>query len=112
VKRSPNVLQWFLNLFRKNKIKKRMFFYKWGYPDNIHKMEEMESFLQANQEYEYKPYLDVFYEKAHVVIWYSDYNHGNEIRYFDTDKEAKEFFDKIIAYAKQTNVPFLNFYAE
>ena len=47
-----------------------------------------------------------------LILCYSDYNHGNEVRYFNSDKEAKEYYSKLREYAKQHDVPFINLYTE
>ena len=108
VKRSETIGQWFKNLFRKNKVKIDYFRYKFEY----HAMEELDDFLGEHSSYVYNPIIKKFYEKPCVVLWYSDYKNGNEKRYFDTDKEAEEYFNKLITYAKQLDVPFINFYSE
>lgn len=112
VEEAANVTQWFKNLFRKNKVKTNYFVYIWEYPAERHPMDELDGFLEEHDSYVYSDIVNRFYEKAHVVLWYSDYKHGKEVRYFDTDREAKEYFNKLVAYAKQNGVPFINFYSE
>ncbi len=112
VEKSANIIQWFKNLFRKNKIKERYFVYKWDYPKVCYPMNKLDDFLKEHYYYTYNANVGKFYEKPRIVLCYSDYNHGNEKRYFDTDNEAKEYFDKLVAYAKQYNIPFINFYHE
>ena len=106
-------LQWFLNLFRKNKIKNKWVRKcRWPRTD-----EPIDKFLETFEKeygdrYKYSSTSNIFYEKPHIVLWYSDYNHGNEIRYFETDKEANDYFLKLRAYIKQLEVPFINFYTD
>ena len=107
--------QWFLNLFRKDKVKTK-------YVKNtlwlIHaEYTPLEKFLETfetnyGNEFKYNSTTEIFFEKPRVILWYSDYNHRREVRYFNTDKEAKEYFDKLITYAKQHDVPFINLYSE
>ena len=111
----PTFKQWLLNLFRKDKAKTK--YVKntlWSRYGDCTPLEEF--FKTFEKEYghrfRYNPVAEMFFEKPHVTLWYSDYNHGKEIRYFNSDKEAKEYFDKLIAYAKQYDVPFINFYSE
>lgn len=108
VEKPANIIQWFKNLFRKNKIKEKYFVYKWDYPKVYYPMDKLDDFLKEHYYYTYNANVGKFYEKPHIVLWYSDYNHENEVRYFDTDKEAKEYFNKLVAYAKQYNIPFIN----
>ena len=112
VEKSANIIQWFKNLFRKNKIKERYFVYKWDYPKVCYPMDKLDDFLKEHYYYTYNANVGKFYEKPCIVLCYSDYNHGNEKRYFNTDNEAKEYFDKLVTYAKQYNIPFINFYSQ
>ena len=112
VEEAANITQWFKNLFRKNKIRERYFVYKWDYPKVYYPMDKLDDFIKEHYYYTYNANVGKFYEKPHIVLCYSDYNNGKEIRYFNTDKEAKEYFDKLVAYAKQNDVPFINFYSE
>lgn len=112
----PTFKQWFLNLFRKDKAKTKYVkdTFSWSRYGECTPIEE---FLKTFEEeygdrFRYNPTTEIFFERPCVVLWYSDYNHGNEVRYFNSDKEAKEYFDKLIAYAKQYDVPFINFYSE
>lgn len=111
----PTFKQWFLNLFRKDKVKTK-------YVRNtlwlLHaEYTPLEEFLKTFEEnygdrFRYNPVAEIFAEKPCVVLWYSDYNHGKEVRYFDSNKEAEDYFNKLVAYAKQLDVPFINFYSE
>lgn len=115
-KRKNDVFQWrytisevFHNLFKKKKVKPSSIKYIIDYYDNV------ESLIKENwfkKQYEYDNVTRTFYEKAHVTLLYSDYSHGKETRYFETDKEAKDYFNKLVTYAKQNNIPFINFYAD
>ena len=112
---SPTIKQWFLNLFRKDKVKTKYVKNTWWL---IHaEYTPLEKFLETfeteyGNEFKYNSTTEIFFEKPRVILWYSDYNHGREVRYFNTDKEAKEYFDKLITYAKQHDVPFINLYTE
>ena len=107
--------QWFLNLFRKDKAKTK-------YVRNtlwlIHaEYTPLEKFLETfetnyGNEFKYNSTTEIFFEKPRVVLWYSNYNHGKEVRYFNTDKEAKEYYSKLREYVKQFDIPFIDFYAE
>lgn len=108
VESSENFFEWFKNLFRKNKVKKRYIKHWFG-----HKYYTSEEFLKEfGHHYAISVTSDIIYQKSHVVLWYSDYKHGNEIRYFDTNKEAENYFNKLLAYAKQFDIPFIDFYSE
>ncbi len=112
VEKSENIIQWFKNLFRKNKIRIKCFKYRWSLSNDIQPMDKLEEFLREYEEYSYNPTIGKFYERAHVTLWYSDYRHGNETIYFNNDKEAKEYFNKLVVYVKEHNVPFIDLYAE
>lgn len=102
--------QWFKNLFRKNKIKDR---YVTDYLEiEKYTEEDLERFNDEHYEYRYSPSSQNFYEKSHVTLFYADANYSSQRRYFDTNKEAKAYFDKLVTFAKQNDVPFLNFYSE
>ena len=107
--------QWFLNLFRKHKTKTK--YVKntlWSRYGDCTPIEEF--FKTFEEEYgdkfRYNPVTEMFFEKPCVVLWYCDYNHGRAVRYFNSDKEAKEYFNKLIVYAKQFDIPFIDFYVE
>lgn len=102
--------QWFKNLFRKNKIKNRFVSDEYGV--EIYTEEELEKFNEEHNQFTYNSVSNIFYEKAHVVFWYSGSNFSYQSRFFDSDKEAKAYFDKIVTYAKENNVPFVNLYSE
>ena len=107
VENSENFFEWFKNLFRKNKVKKRYIKHWFG-----HKYYTSEEFLKEKTNYSISVTSGIIYEKPRVVLWHSDYNHGKEVRYFDTDKEAKEYYSKLREYVKQFDIPFIDFYAE
>ncbi len=107
--------QWFLNLFRKNKVKSKYVRNTlWLLHAEYTPLEEFLKTFETNygDSFRYNSTTEIFFEKPRVVLWYSDYNRGKEVRYFNTDKEAKEYFNKLVAYAKQNDVPFINFYSE
>ena len=105
--------QWFKNLFRgkDNKLKNRyVSYYLNGY---YHTKSEVKDILNDdNKKYEYNENLDIFFEKAHVVLKYSDSNTYPEVRYFNSNKEAEEFFKKLQVFAHDNNIPFINFEIE
>ena len=105
---SENFFEWFKNLFRKNKVKKRYIKPDWY----AHKYYTSEEFLKEKTNYTISVTSNIIYEKPHVVLRYSDYNRGKEVRYFDSNKEAEDYFNKLVAYAKQLDIPFINFYSE
>lgn len=107
VETTENFSEWFKNLFRKNKIKKRYIKHWFN-----HRYYTAEEFLEKVEHYSISKTSGIIYEKPHVVLWYTDYNHGEETRYFESDKEAEECFKKLVTFAKENNVPFINFYAE
>ena len=107
VENSENFFEWFKNLFRKKKKKKRYIKHWFG-----HKYYTSEEFLKEKTNYSISVTSGIIYEKPRVVLWYSDYNQGKEVRYFDSNKEAEDYFNKLVAYAKQVDVPFINFYSE
>lgn len=107
--------QWFLNLFHKDKTKTK--YVKntlWSRYCDCTPIEEF--FKTFEEEYgdrfRYNPVTEMFFERPRVILCYSDYNHGNEVRYFNSDKEAKEYYSKLREYAKQHDVPFINLYTE
>ena len=111
----PTFKQWFLNLFRKNKAKtKYVRNTLWLIHADYTPIEEFFKTFDKNygDRFRYNSATETFFEKPRVILWYSDYNHGKEVRYFDTDEEAKEYFNKLIVYAKQNDVPLLNLYSE
>ena len=108
VESSENFSEWFKNLFRKNKIKKR-YIKHWFNDSRLYTKEE---FLKKFNEYSISLTTNVIYEKPHVILWYSDYKHGNETKYFETDKEANDYFNKLVTYAKQYDIPFINLHSE
>lgn len=114
VERSENCIQWFKNLFRKNKKKKPYFRYWYEYPNfsRNHPLSEMNKFISTLKEYQYNDITRTVYDKPCITMWYSDYRNGNEKRYFDTDKEAMDYFLKLLAYTKENNLPFIDFYSE
>ena len=103
-------LQWFKNFFRKNKVKKKYFKYKWTYPEDFFTLEEVNDFLEKYKAYTFNPTIEKFYQKASVTLYYSE--NRMETRYFESDKEASAYFDKLVEYAKENNVPFINFYSQ
>ena len=107
----PTVKQWFLNLFRKDKVKTKYVDDGWR---NYTPIEEFFKTFEENygDRFRYNPVTEMFFEKPRVVLWFSDYKHGKAVRYFNSDKEAKEYFNKLITYAKQFDIPFINFYVE
>lgn len=105
---SENFFEWFKNLFRKNKVKKRYIKHDW-YARKYYTSEE---FLKEKTHYSISVTSGIIYEKPHVVLWYSDYNRGKEVRYFESNKEAEDYFNKLVAYAKQLDIPFINFYSQ
>ena len=105
---NENFFEWFKNLFRKNKVKKRYIKHDWY----AHKYYTSEEFLKEKTNYAISATSGIIYEKPHVVLRYSDYNRGKEVRYFESNKEAEDYFNKLVAYAKQLDVPFINFYSE
>lgn len=107
VETTENFSERFKNLFRKNKIKKRYIKYWFN---NIHYT--LEEFLEKTKHYSINKTSGIIYKKPHVVLWYSDYSHGKETRYFESDNEAKEYYSKLREYAKQFDIPFIDFYAE
>ena len=102
--------QWFKNLFRKknNKLKNRYVrYYHNGY--YYTKSEIKNIFNKDNEQYEYNENLDIFFKKAHVILKYSDSKASTEVRYFNSNKEAEEFFKKLQVFAHENNIPFINF---
>ena len=102
--------QWFKNLFRRkeNKLKNRYVrYYHNGY--YYTKSEIKNIFNKDNEQYEYNENLDIFFKKAHVILHYSDSNASTEVRYFNSNKEAEEFFKKLQVFAHENNLPFINF---
>lgn len=102
--------QWFMNLFRKDKLTTS---YVRHYPTRDYYIStDIEKDLLGeewfNQKYEYNSATKMFFEKPHVVLWYSDFNHSYEIRYFESNKEATDYFNKLNDYAQKQNVPFIN----
>ena len=101
--------QWFKNLFRRkeNKLKNRYFIYQMCdfYPES----EINNVFNKDNVNYEYDENLDMFFKKAHVILKYSDRKALPEVRYFNSDEEAEEFFKKLQVFAHENNIPFINF---
>lgn len=70
-----------------------------------------EEFNSTNKTFHAEPNSRLIFEKAHVDL--VDCNDRvTETRYFDTNLEAKECFNKLLQYAKEKNLPFINFYAE
>jgi dsDNA-binding SOS-regulon protein len=108
IEMSENISEWFKNFFRKNKIKKR-YIKHWFNDSRLYTKEE---FLKKFNNYSISLTTNVIYEKPHVILWYSDYNHGNETKYFETDKEANDYFNKLVTYAKQYDIPFINIHSE
>ena len=108
VESSENFFEWFKNLFRKNKVKKRYIKHWLG-----HQYYTSEEFLKEfGHRYAISVTSGIIFEKPCVVLWYSDYNHGKQVRYFDSNKEAEDYFNKLVAYSKQFDIPFINFYSE
>ena len=102
--------QWFKNLFRRkeNKLKNRYVrYYHNGY--YYTKSEIKNIFNKDNEQYEYNENLDIFFKKAHVILHYSDSNASTEVRYFNSNKEAEEFFKKLQVFAHENNLPCINF---
>lgn len=101
--------QWFKNLFRRkeNKLKNRYFIYQMCvfYPES----EINNVFNKDNVNYEYDENSDMFFKKAHVILRYSDEESLPEVRYFNSNKEAEEFFKKLQVFAHENNIPFINF---
>lgn len=54
-------------------------------------------------------HLNIFFKKAHVILKYSDSKASTEVRYFNSNKEAEEFFKKLQVFAHENNIPFINF---
>ena len=101
--------QWFKNLFRRkeNKLKNRCLCYQMCvfYPES----EINNVFNKDNMKYEYDENSDMFFKKAHVILRYSDGESLPEVRYFNSDEEAEEFFKKLQVFAHENNIPFINF---
>lgn len=102
--------QWFMNLFRKDKLTTS---YVRHYPTRDYYIStDIEKDLLGeewfNKKYEYNSATKIFFEKPHVVLWYSDFNHSYEIRYFESNKEATDYFNKLNDYTQKQNVPFIN----
>lgn len=98
----------FLNLFTKNKLKEQ---YIRSVPFGHEIYNSAEEFnKECGDMYWCYPINKQIWRKAHVNIWY-DHNHW-ESRYFDSDKEAKEFFNKLRIYVKENNIPFIDFYTD
>ena len=105
--------QWFMNLFRKDKLTTS---YVRHYPTcDYYIATDIEKDLLGeewfNKKYEYNSATKIFFEKPHVALWYSDFNHSYEIRYFESNKEATDYFNKLNDYAQKQNVPFINMHA-
>lgn len=103
--------QWFLNLFRKDKVKTKcvansLWLLHAEYTPLEEFLKEFEDIY--GNEYRYNSSTETFFEKPHIVLWYSN-DTSKETRYFDTEKDAKEAFDKLRAYAKQFDIPFIDF---
>lgn len=112
----PTIKQWFLNLFRKDKVKTKYVkdSFSWSrYGDYIPIEEFFKTFEEEyGDRFRYNPATEMFFERPHVILWYSDYRHGKEVRYFNSDKEAKDYYSKLREYAKQFDIPFIDFHAE
>ena len=110
----PTFKQWFLNLFRKDKVKTKyvrntLRFLRAEYTP----LEEFLKTFETNYgDIRYNSSIEIFFKKPRVVLWYSDYNRGKEVRYFESNKEAEDYFNKLVAYAKQLDIPFINFYSQ
>lgn len=55
VEKSENIIQWFKNLFRKDKIRIKCFKYRWSLSNDIQPMDKLEEFLREYEEYSYNP---------------------------------------------------------
>ena len=101
--------QWFKNLFRRkeNKLKNRCLCYQMCvfYPES----EINNVFNKDNVKYEYDENSDIFFKRAHVILGYSDIESLPEVRYFNSDEEAEEFFKKLQVFANDNNIHFINF---
>ena len=107
--------QWFLNLFKskdnKEYTKERFIIEALCYSDNTY--DTAEDFNSQNgEEFYAEPNSKLIFRKAFVSIVYASKDIHSEYFYFDSNKQAKEYFDKINKYAQEHNVPFINFEAE
>ena len=102
--------QWFMNLFRKDKLTTS--YVKFRLKGDCYIVTDIEKDLLGeewfNKKYEYNSATKIFFKKPHVALWYSDFNHSYEIRYFESNKEATDYFNKLNDYAQKQNVPFIN----
>ena len=104
--------QWLFNIFRRkgNKLKtKRLMAYVASY---LPIYCEVKDVLEYDEKYEYNENLNMFFIKPHVVLKYSDSNVEPEVRYFNTNKEASDFFKKLQIIAHDSNITFIDFDAE
>lgn len=102
--------QWFKNLFRRKENKLKNTYIRTYLNDYYYtKSEIKELFSKDNAKYEYDENLNIFFKKAHVILKYSDSKASTEVRYFNSNKEAEEFFKKLQVFAHENNIPFINF---
>ena len=97
----------FLNKFRKEKLRQRYIADTWFGHETYNSADEFNE--KCGDKYWCYLIGEQIYEKPHINIWfgYDDW----ETRYFDSDKEAKDFFIKLKTYVKENNIPFIDFYS-
>lgn len=100
---------WFLNLFRFDKLPRKYFAYY--YNGLIVKTADFEQLKESmGDEYYWDENTQNFYERPCVIMWYSDYTHGKEVRYFETTIKAEDFYNILMEVAAQYNIPMIDFY--
>ena len=104
---------WFLNMIKrkdnKEHTKERLITAAF-FDDTYDTAEDFN--IQNGEEFYAEPNSKLIFRKAFVSIVYASKDIHSEYFYFDSNKQAKEYFDKINKYAQEHNVPFINFEAE
>lgn len=103
-----------LNIFRKKVFRKhnieRMIVSTYFSRFNDDYYTKKDFFEKYGEHYDISYKYDIIYHKPHVSILMSD---GSLIeRYFEENKEAEDFFDKIMGLAHEKNVPLFNFHCK
>lgn len=93
-------------ILRKSEKRKTIQDSNWVGTRFVHKY-TIDEFKEKKYGFYIVPGTDTIIKKAHVKILYTD--NDSEIKFFDNDKEAEEYFNKLRAYAHENNVPFIDF---